>query len=143
QEVDCLQPNQIPQAMDRHYSFTPRTPGIVPLFGNSYLMHRFTNPHCCRDSTICLDQFPKRIERRPEHGVQPDMHTGWGLYLEEGFDLRRISLCAMLGLIISLVFGIAWSVKFESVQDGFTVAAYILAFETVTLATIQLAPHLA
>jgi len=140
--VDCLQPNHIPRARDSHCSFTPRPPGVVLPFGNSYLMHRLTDPRWCRDSRVCLDQFPKRIERRPERGVPPDMHTRWGLYLQDGFDLRRIGLWGMLGLIIGLFFGIVWSVKCGSVSDGLAVAAYVLTFEDVALGTIQLASGL-
>ncbi|KAF4628030.1 hypothetical protein G7Y89_g10120 [Cudoniella acicularis] len=142
QEVDGLQPNQLPFTTDRHYSFDPRPPGLVPPFSSRFLKHRFKNPGWCRDSTVCLNQLPKRIERRPERGLPPDMFTGWGLYLQDDFSVRRICFWGLLGFIISLTFGISWSVKYGSISDGFAVAACILSFEAITLATIQFASGL-
>lgn len=70
------------------------------------------------------------------------MFTGWGLYLQDGFSVRRICFWGLMGFVISLVFGISWSVKHGSISDGFAVASFILAFEALTLATIQFAPGL-
>jgi len=67
------------------------------------------------------------------------MLTGWGLYLKDDWSLRRISLCGMMGFIVSLVFGIVWSIKAGSISDGFAPAAYILGFEALVIATISFA----
>lgn len=70
------------------------------------------------------------------------MFIGWGLYLQDGYSVRRICFWGLLGFVISLAFGIYRSINNGSISDGFAVAAYILAFEAMTLATVQFAAGL-
>jgi len=67
------------------------------------------------------------------------MFTGWGLYLKDDWSIRRIIVSVMLSFFVSLVFGIAWSVKTGSISDGFAPAAYIVALETGLIAAITFA----
>ena len=100
-------------------------------------MHRFSNTGHCRDSKHCLTQIPKRVDGRPQRGFAPDHFTAWGLYFQENFDMVRLCLCGIVAFLLSLVFGIAWAVDKQSIQDGFAVASYILALEALTVGTIQ------
>lgn len=100
-------------------------------------MHRFSNTTHCRDSTHCLTQIPKRVSGRPRYGSAPDHFTAWGLYFHEAFDIARLFLCGMIAFLVSLVFGIVWAADKKSIQDGFAVASYILAFEALTIGTVQ------
>lgn len=102
-------------------------------------MHRFSNTSHCRDSTYCLAQIPKRVRERPQYGSAPDNFTAWGLYFEENFDMTRLCLCGTVAFVLSLVFGISWAAQKGSIQDGFAVASYILAFEALTIGTVQVA----
>jgi hypothetical protein len=75
--------------------------------------------------------MPKRKERKPDPGRAPDMFTGWGLYLTDGPDFRRLvrSAIAIYGMsfIASFTFGLVWSLASpdKSVGDAWTTAAYI------------------
>ena len=72
-------------------------------------------------------------------GSKPDGFTGWGLYFEESLDMFRFFLWGMAMFLVSLIFGVAWAASKQSVQDGFAVASYILAFEAFTMGTVQAA----
>jgi hypothetical protein len=102
-------------------------------------MHRFSNIAHCQDSTICLTQIPKRVHGRPQYGSAPDHFIAWGLYFQETIDMTRLWLCGTVAFVLSLVFGASWAVEKKSIQDGFAVASYILAFEALTIGTIQVA----
>ncbi|KAH4205897.1 hypothetical protein HBI40_235060 [Parastagonospora nodorum] len=136
-EVDRLEPGMPPETIG-HYTCDPRKPDRVPPLGSDFLMHRFTSPFNCYSDDICLRQFPKRVKERPTPGTEPDNYTGWGIHLEEGLDLERLFLLILIGLLCSLIFGVIWAVCRRSVQDGFTVAGYIVASETLGLTLLQL-----
>lgn len=138
-EVDSIQPDHIPPPKEKHYDFQERDPGIVPPIGNKYLMHRLSDPKHCKDSTFCLTQIPKRIDSPPRYGMTPDHFTAWGLYFQEGMDLELLCWWGLLAFSFSLIFGITWAIVKHSVQDGFVIASYILAFETIALGTAQVA----
>lgn len=126
-EVDCLQPDQLPPLTASHYEFHERTPGRVPPISSEFLMHRFLSPSGCRSSTICLQQFPKRTGQAPVLGQAPDIFTGWGIYLQDGWSGERVCFWSFGVFILSLSFGIIWSVTHRnSIQDAFTVATYML-----------------
>lgn len=101
-------------------------------------MHRFHHPEECEEDILCLNQIPKRVNVRPTPGSPPDLDTAWGMHLEEGLDIERIVIVVLVGFVSSLAFGIVWATVKKSVQDGFSVAGYIAACETLLLATGQL-----
>jgi hypothetical protein len=45
----------------------------------------------------------------------------------EGWNCTRIAVAGSLVLVVSTVVGVAWSVKGSGVQDGFSIASFILA----------------
>jgi hypothetical protein len=136
-EVDSLQVG-IPSKKISHYDFEPRKPDHVPPLGSDFMMHRFTSPKECFSDDVCLRQIPKRVREPPTPGIDPDYHTGWGMYLEEGLNLERLFLWILLGGGASLLFGVLWAIDKKSVQDGFAVAAYIIAVETLGATVLQL-----
>jgi hypothetical protein len=101
-------------------------------------MHRFTSPGECALDDVCLKQIPKRVREPPTPGIDPDNHTGWGMYLEEGLNLERLCLWLLLGVESSVLFGVLWAAIKQSIQDGITVAAYIVTVETLGVAVLQL-----
>jgi hypothetical protein len=135
-EVDSLQPDNVPPVTETHYELFPWPPGHIPPIGNSYLLRRFKTPRACRDSSFCLRQFPKRIQRRPQRGVPPDFETGWGLHFQEGYDFEKVVALLLLGVIFSLVIGIVWSV-YHTVADGFQIAGYIITAWALGITTLQ------
>jgi len=73
------------------------------------------------------------------YGQAPDNFTGWGLYFQEGIDLLRLCSWGFFAFVFSLSFGICWALRSKSVQDGFAIASYILAFEALVVGSIQAA----
>lgn len=104
-EVDGLEPG-MPPVTEKHYVCDPRCPDRTPAISNDFLMHRFNTPTHFSQDKICFDQIPKRINERPTPGIAPDLHTGWGIYLEEGLDSHRICLLLLTGFVSSGMFGL-------------------------------------
>ena len=102
-------------------------------------MHKFSHPEECLQDVWCLDQVPKRINEKPTPGIAPDLHTGWGMHLEEDVDFQRIFVLLLLMFVSSVLFGILWSVFRSGIQDAFSVASYIATCEALGVATVQLA----
>ncbi|ORY18591.1 heterokaryon incompatibility protein-domain-containing protein [Clohesyomyces aquaticus] len=136
-EVDNIQPHQIPPETEAHYDFDPRRPERIPPIQNDYLMRRFMTPSVCRNSTHCLEQFPKRILRKPQRGLPPDFDTAWGVHFNEGYNIEKIVYLFLLGVLISVLFGIFWSI-YRSVGEAFQVSGYIVGAWAVGLATLQI-----
>jgi hypothetical protein len=101
-------------------------------------MHRFSSPKDCFHDDICLRQFPKRIGERPTPGIDPDLYTGWGVHLEQDLDLQRVCLVLFFFVASGGSFGLAWGICKRSLQDGFSIASFIVGTEAVAVATIQL-----
>lgn len=99
-------------------------------------MRRFETPSVCGDSSFCLQQFPKRIQRRPQRGVPPDFETGWGLHFQEGYDLDKVVALSLLGVVLSLVVGIIWSVR-DTLAHGLQIAGYIIGAWALGITTLQ------
>ena len=128
----------MPSVAETHYVFDPRPPGRVPALGNDFLMHRFNSPFECCEDDICLNQIPKRANEIPTPGVAPDFYTGWGLHLEKGLDTERVFLLLLVFFVSSGIFGLVWAICNRSLQDGFSMAGWIVSGEAVAVATLQL-----
>lgn len=72
------------------------------------------------------------------------MFTGWGLYLMDGVDTRRLARVAVAILVVSIVasfvFGLVWSLASpdKSVGDAWTTAAYIASTGFASIAVLAL-----
>ena len=102
-------------------------------------MHRFTDTGHCSGDGDCLLGIPKRANGPPLIGSTLDRTDAWGLDFEEGFDVDRLLLWVVLGLLPSLCFAIPWTVVKGSIQDGFSVAGYVVGAEALAIATVQVA----
>ncbi|USP80639.1 hypothetical protein yc1106_07913 [Curvularia clavata] len=135
-EVDGIKPDMPPETA-AHYTCEPRKPHREPALDNDFLMHRFSSPINCFQDDICLRQFPKRVGERPTPGIDPDFYTGWGMHLEQGLDLQRIFLVLFFGIASAGTFGLVWGVC-KSLQDGFSIASFIVGSEAVAVAVVQI-----
>ncbi|KAJ6266957.1 hypothetical protein PSV08DRAFT_365316 [Bipolaris maydis] len=131
-EVDGLVSDMPPETV-KHYTCDPRKPDRTPPLGSDFLMHRFSSPKDCFQDNICLRQFPKRIGERPTPGVDPDLYTGWGVHLEQDMDLQRICLVLFFGIASAGMFGLVWGICKKSLQDGFSVASFVLGSEAIAV----------
>jgi hypothetical protein len=134
--VDVMKVDDVPPPEDVEYRYVPAPPKLIPPVGSNYLMHMFQHPDCADEEPTCLSKFPKKLKERLKclRGARP----GWGLQLIEGWDSRKIwiILFVFFGLG-SLAMGVLWAVFEHSIQDAFSMAAYMVAFATVSVGTVQ------
>jgi hypothetical protein len=126
---------------EQHYSLEPNPPGYEPAFDNDFLMHRFTcsvNQECL-DDDICFQQFAKHINGPvpQDPSGKPDSNTGWGMQLEEGYS-HRVCIVLLVGVVVSAVVGLSWSICVRDLQSGFVIASWIVTSEAVVVGSLQL-----
>ncbi|OCK83360.1 hypothetical protein K432DRAFT_390491 [Lepidopterella palustris CBS 459.81] len=134
--VDLIKPD-MPPLTARHYEFDPRPAPVIPPIGRQWMMHFFKKPSACENSDDCLKQFAKRVDGPPDPKIPPDYRIGWGLHLEERFDWGRVLIHLYLVVLATLLLAICWAAIKRSIQDGFSIAAYLIAVEALAVATIQ------
>lgn len=102
-------------------------------------MHRFTcaKDEECLNDDICFQQIAKRINGPVDPGQSPDLNTGWGMHLEEGYS-ARLGMVLLFGVVLSGIVGIIWSSITKDLQGGFVVAAWIVATEAVIVGILQI-----
>jgi hypothetical protein len=134
--VDVRKTDDVPPPTEKNYRYRPAPPDIVPPVGEKHLLHLFENPECAEDDESCLSRFPKKLKEmlKCSGGVSP----GWGLQFVEGWDTRKIWIIIFVFFGIgSLLIGVLWAVFEHSIQDAFSMAAYMVAFATVSVGTVQ------
>ncbi|OAL55422.1 hypothetical protein IQ07DRAFT_639102 [Pyrenochaeta sp. DS3sAY3a] len=137
-EIDNLNYG-LPDITEDHYSLEPNPPEHTPAFDNDFLMHRFTcaKDEECLDDDICFQQIAKRMNGPVDPGQSPDLNTGWGMHLEEGYS-ARLGMVLLFGVVLSGIVGIIWSSITKDLQGGFVVAAWIVATEAVIVGILQI-----
>lgn len=120
----------IPSPQNKDYLYRPVPIDLIPPVGKNTLLHFFNTPHKAEDSAQCFDRLPKKttgvIARSGE--------IGWGLHLVDGLNHQRIALLATTVFGAGgTVFGISWSVIRGSIQDAFSIGAFMLALASLTI----------
>src|SRR6187549_3594387 len=129
----------MPPLTAQHYEYEPRPVDTTPPIGNEWLLHFFKYPAACGPDEWRLKQFAKRIDGPALPNQRPDHRIGWGIHLEERFDWLWMLIYFGLGVASSTVFGVSWAVVKGSIQDGFSVGAFIITVEALAVATLQTA----
>lgn len=122
------------------YSYHPMPAEFIPPIGENHMMHLYTYPEEAGHTGICLGKIPKKIEGLdwlPTHSQ--GSKVGWGLHFVEGLDVAKLWVLGFIGFIISIMFGIAWSVIKDDMQSGFAVAACMLTGLLFTTGMVQAA----
>jgi hypothetical protein len=134
--VDVRKENEVPSPEDTEYRYIPAPPEIVPPVGSKYLMHVFQSPDCAEEEPLCLARFPKKLNGKLTcKGV---IKPGCGLQFVEGLDSKKIWIIVFVFFGLgSLIIGIAWAVLERSIQDASAIAAYMLAFASISLGTVR------
>ena len=134
--VDIKQRDKLPPPEDVGYRYAPAPPETMPPIGNNYLMHVFQNPDCADDDPLCLSKFPKKLKEKLS--CKKGVKRGWGLQFIEGWDGKKLWIVGFVFFGLgSLTFGIVWAVLKHSIQDAFAIAAYMVAFGTMSIGTVQ------
>ncbi|KAH8652674.1 hypothetical protein BGZ60DRAFT_519845 [Tricladium varicosporioides] len=131
--VDIRKENNIPPSGNTEYMYEPAPPELILQIGENHMMHCFNHPDDTEDEQVCLTRFPKKIKEKLR--CSKGAHPGWGLQFVEGWDIKKTWLLAFG--VGSLLLGILWTYFKHSIQDAFTMSAYLIAFGTVTIGTVQ------
>ena len=122
------------------YSYHPMPADFIPPIGENHMMHLYTYPEEAEHTGICLGKIPKKIEGLawlpiPSQGSK----VGWGLHFVEGLDVAKLWVWSFIGFMISITFGIAWSIIRNDMQSGFAVVACMLTGLLFTTGMVQAA----
>ena len=102
-------------------------------------MHYYHRPHDADDALVWFDRIPKKLHRCVHLDDNRRIDVGWGVHLIEGLDWFKLWVLGLIGLLLSLLFGVLWSVFAGSVQNGFVMAGSIMTVLTCALGTAQAA----
>jgi hypothetical protein len=136
QSVDVRIKNSIPEPTNIDYRYRPVPIDLIPPVGEHRLMHFFYNPDCAEDVSTCLERFPKRLRGKLACGEKPVI-TGWGLQLEEGPNIKKVTIAYLVCVFISVIWGIIWTVLRHDIQGAFTISAFILAIAAPLILIVQ------
>jgi len=125
--ADIRQFDAIPPARrSNEYTYTPLPADHVPPIGQNLLRHLYDHPEDANALPVCFRKVPKKLKDRlvvsPTHGVS----TGWGIVFVERISWAKLSLMGLSGVMLSLTFGVIWTVLRQDIQGGFGVASFML-----------------
>ncbi|KAH8803417.1 hypothetical protein F5884DRAFT_861745 [Xylogone sp. PMI_703] len=134
--VDVQKQDDIPPPDHAQYTYKPTPPELIPPIGERYMMHLFQYPSHAEGDIYCLERLPKKLKEKLK--CDGSSEQGWGLYLVEGLDMRKIWLISFILFGFgSLLIGVLWAIYEHSIQDAFSIGSYMVAFATVTIGTVQ------
>ncbi|MCJ1300976.1 hypothetical protein MMC08_003775 [Hypocenomyce scalaris] len=117
--------------------YCPCSNSTEPPIGENLLMHYYHHPHDADDALVWFDRIPKKLHRRVHLDDNRRTDVGWGVHLIEGLDWSKLWALGLIGLLLSLLFGVLWSVFAGSIQNGFAVAGCIMTVLTCALGMAQ------
>ncbi|KAI9707433.1 MAG: hypothetical protein M1836_000394 [Candelina mexicana] len=131
-DVGSLPPNSIKEyEYDRQYPTRP----IVPL---TALKHFTEHPLHASTQPLHLKRIPKKVDGELAWQQDSGEKEGWGLRFRERICWMKVFIVEACWGTIAIIFAIGWCrSQHGGLQDGFTVAAVILAYGTIFLGLIQ------
>lgn len=140
--VDVRKANDIPPEDRRdEYLYRPMPADLIPPVGENHMLHLYTHPEDANASTgVCLGRIPKKLRERLRACPVQGTSLGWGIHIIEGWHFNLLWLTAfIIVLLASLTFLISWAILQHDLQGACGVAAYMLAFATLTVGSVQAA----
>ena len=138
--VDIRKIDDIPPESRRdEYRYNPIPAELIPPVGPNHMMHLFQHPEHAEDETVCLDKIPKKLRERLRLCPSRGTGLGWGIHFVEGLNWVKVWAFGSAGLLLSVLFGLVWSVLRDDVQGGFGVTACMMLVFTFTISLIQAA----
>ncbi|KAI9828115.1 MAG: hypothetical protein M1832_003642 [Thelocarpon impressellum] len=131
--------------LDAHEYELERTTCRPPILLTA-LAHYVQKPLDAPKGALHLKRMPKKLGARVSKATDPKGENsaedleGWGLHVREVVCWKKVSMAMAVIGFGSLAFAIFWCVKRGGgLQDGFTVAAVLMAQGTIILGLIQAA----
>ncbi|PSN71568.1 hypothetical protein BS50DRAFT_570896 [Corynespora cassiicola Philippines] len=129
QIVDVHERDQIPpESLKDEYVYTPMPADTIPPIGSNLLLHFFENPDHAPPNLTLLPRIPKRKPQKLEPCPIRGSSVGWGLQIVTGIDQLKLFLFGLVASILSMVFGVTWTLVRGDIQGGFGVAGFMLTF---------------
>jgi len=138
--VDIRKVDDIPPESSKDdYRYRPIPAELIPPVGPNHLMHLYEHPEHAEDDYTCLDRIPKKL--REKLYLRPNRGTGlgWGIHLVEGLDWIKVWIFGSAGLLLSILFGLTWSIVRADVQGGFGITACMMVLFVFTVGIVQAA----
>jgi hypothetical protein len=139
-DCSCIPPAlKVEPPPQAEYRCIPGPPSTYPPVLSDFLMHLLNSPcELDKNETEILNLLPKRIcgelQGRAGQAVE-----GWGIYYKEGWDRDMIvSIVFLMFLLVSLLFGVLWSIYKMDMQGAFGVSAYMGTAASILLAIIAM-----
>ena len=142
QRVDIRYPQKddeiLPPTGHVEYLYSPAPPKVVPPVGENYLKHLFRHPDHAEDDPVCLNRFPKKLREKLALSGEQLSEIGWGLHLDEGWDMKKAwTVGFLVSAIGGALWGILWTVFEHSIQDAFTISAYMVTLAIMSIGFLQ------
>lgn len=112
---------------------------VLPAIGQNRLTHYFQHPECIsREQSTIFAQLPKRLAQLGDLRASPSTEEiGWGIHIEQGLHWRTVHFIAIIATILSLAFGVIWSVVRSDIQGGFAVSGCIFTLIGIMVGTLS------
>jgi len=121
-----------------NYHYDPMPADREPPIGGNLMRHLYDHPEENSTEPKCFSRVPKKL--RAKLAVKPGARAtlGWGICFVEGISWSRSCAFGLVGVLMSLVFGVVWTVVRQTdIQGGFGVAAYMLGVLALSLGAVQ------
>ena len=137
--ADIRKENDLPPESRRtEYRYDPCPPDFIPPIGENHMMHLYQHPEDAEASGICMKRIPKKLKERLSVCPTKGTGLGWGVHFVESWHYNVIWILGFGTLLAaSMVFLVCWAVLKHDVQGASGVAAYMLAFVTLLVGTVQ------
>ena len=89
-------------------------------------MHMYHHPEDAEDETFCLTRFPKRVKEKPQVPKHDGVRAGWGINYVEGMHRQKVYASGMVTCLLSLSFGVAWTILKDDIQTFLACAIGLL-----------------
>ncbi|KAF4878113.1 hypothetical protein CGCSCA1_v002894 [Colletotrichum siamense] len=124
------------------YRYIPQTPTEPFLMEKNYLLHHFRNPGCLdpsQTSVICYIPMKKDSQLVGEASKPV---TGWGIYFEEDWHWKTISVViTVFMIIVSTALGFTWWFVKSDFSGGWGVASFCVTSATLVVTVLGFMAH--
>jgi hypothetical protein len=136
----CATPMAIPSETDmktRGYIYDPY-PLDPPLpIPTEAFLHYLSKPDPHK-KLFWGKRIPQKLDRSILQIQPPDdeLVIGWGVHIIEALNKVTVLLCTLVGLLLSGIIAMAWSIARDDVQGGFGIGAWITSVLAIVLALV-------
>jgi hypothetical protein len=126
-----------PESHKDEYDYSPMPAETIPPIGSNLLMHFFLHPEDAASQPTLLPAIPKRKRDKLEPCPVRGSSVGWGIDVTTGVDELKLFLFGLVACVVSLIFGIVWTVRMDDIQGGFGAAGFLFALLGFAVASLK------